>query len=435
MGWVTGFPKLGNAAPATSDLERTNIILIFCDDLGYGDLSCYGAPKIKTPHIDQLAAEGMRFTDFYVGSPLCSPSRAALLTGCYPRRIGLANWVLRPDSTQGLHQGEITLPQLLKTRGYTTACIGKWHLGFLPEFRPNRKGFDYYYGLWHNLDEWEAKFYADQGGVPVMRNETVALRPAKPELMTQLYTAETLKFIQTHTDGPFFLYLAHTMPHLPLGVSEKFKGHSAAGLYGDAIEELDWSVGQIIAALRAHKMDRKTIVLFTSDNGPALQAGGSAGPLRAGKNTTYEGGLREPFIAWAPAFIPAGQTCREVACSMDLYPTLARLAGATLPTDRVLDGRDILPLLRAAPGATSPHAAFFYHTGGGKLEAVRAGTWKLIVKANPELYDLSRDIGEQDNVITQHPEVAARLRRLYDQFENEISQTARPVGQGARPSS
>ena len=417
-------PAFGDAAGG----ERPpNFIIIFVDDQGYQDLGCFGSPAIKTPNIDRMAAEGIKFTDFYVAAPLCSPSRAALLTGCYPRRVGLGNWVLRPDSRKGIHPDEITLPELLETRGYTCACIGKWHLGFLPPFRPTRQGFDYYYGLLHNLD-LEADYLADEGGVPILRNDEVVERPADPATLTERYTDEALRFITENKARPFFLYLAHTMAHLPLGVSERFEGRSAAGLYGDVIECLDWSTGRILETLEQLELQRHTIVVYTSDNGPGSK-GASALPLRGRKLTTYEGGMRVPCVAWGPGRIAAGRVSSEIVTSMDLYPTFARLAGAYLPADRVLDGRDIGPILSGQPDAKSPHEAFFYHGNFGELAAVRSGRWKLHLNPVPVLYDLEADVSERSDVTRQHPDVVRQLRNLVIEFQEEIRRQARPAGE------
>ena len=420
----------GSAAICGGAEPPPNFIIILCDDLGYADVGCFGAPKIRTPRIDRMAAEGMRFTDFYVPSPLCSPSRAGLLTGCYPRRIGLEKFVLRPDAKTGIHPDETTIAEALKGRGYATCAIGKWHVGFRPPFRPRAQGFDHYFGIYHNLDHWETKYFESEGGVPLMRNEDVVLRPATPEILTEKYTEEALAFIARNRGRPFFIYLAHTMPHLRYDVSEGFKGKSAGGLYGDVVECLDWSTGEILDTLRRLKLDGRTVVVFTSDNGPDKGSTGSALPLRGQKNTVFEGGVRVPCIMWWPGRIPAGSACREISSTIDLLPTFATLAGAEGPGDRVIDGRDIRGLMFGEPGARSPHEAFYYHDGQGVLRAVRSGQWKYHASPKPALYDLMADIGERADVAAAHPDVVARLRGIFDAFDGEIGARARPVGQG-----
>lgn len=425
-GGVAGTLYGAGAGPADrSNGKPPNFIIIFTDDQGYQDLGCYGSPKIKTPRIDQMAAEGVRFTDFYVAAPICSPSRAALMTGCYPSRVGLGNWVQRPDSRLGINPNEVTIAELLKGKGYATACIGKWHLGFLPPFVPNSQGFDYYFGIYHNLD-LEADYLADQGGVPILRNGQVVKRPADPAELTELYTDEAIRFIRSKRDEPFFLYLAHTMPHMPLGISERFKGKSKGGLYGDVIECLDWSTGRILDTLRELKLDRRTIVVYTSDNGPG--PGASALPLRGRKLTSYEGGLRVPCIAWGPGHVAQGQVCRELATSMDFYPTFARLAGAAVPSDRVIDGRDIGPLLAEPTKAKTPHDAFFYHGSLGELSAVRSGKWKLFLTPQVALYDLEADIAEQHDVLKGNGAVVAELRDKAIAFQEDMRRNTRPAG-------
>ena len=427
---------LSASAPASADVsadERPpNFIVVFVDDQGYQDLGCFGSPTLNTPNIDRMAGEGMKLTDFYVAAPLCSPSRAALLTGCYPRRVGLGNWVLRPDSRKGLHTDEITLAELLKTRGYACACIGKWHLGFPPPFRPTRQGFDYYYGLLHNLD-LEADYLADEGGVPILRNDDVVKRPADPAELTELYTDEAVRFITRSRDRPFFLYLAHTMAHLPLGVSERFRGKSGAGLYGDVIACLDWSTGVILETLRELDLEAQTIVVYTSDNGPGSRDA-SARPLRGRKLTTYEGGMRVPCVIWGPGRVPAGKVCSEIVTSMDWYPTFAGLAGAELPADRVIDGKDIWPLISGAAGAKSPHEAFFYHGNLGELAAVRSGPWKLHLNPTPILYNLEEDVAERNDVTRRHFDVVRRLRDLAISFQEDLRRNSRPAGEIESPS-
>ncbi len=410
------------------ETDRPNFVVILADDLGYGDLGCFGSTTIKTPHLDRMAAEGTRFTDFYTASPLCTPSRVALLTGCYPKRVGLERGVLRPDSKQGIHSDETTLAELLQSGGYATMCIGKWHVGFVPPFRPRAQGFDEYYGLFHNLDTWEEKYFVEDGGVPLLRNDEIVKRPVDPAEVTELYTDEAVRFIRSQRDRPFFLYLAHTMPHEPFDVPAARRGKSADGLYGDVVEHLDASTGRILQTLRSLGLAERTMVFFTSDNGPALKFGGSAGPLRDGKHSTFEGGMRIPCIAWGSRHVARGQVCREVATIMDFYATFARLAGQPLPANRVIDGKDISSLLAGTSGAGSPHDAFYYHRGNGELQAVRAGRWKLILHPKPALFDLANDIGETEDVASGNPEVVARLRSLAERFESELQRDARPVG-------
>lgn len=407
-----------------------NFIIILCDDLGYADVGCFGAPQIRTPRIDRMAAEGMRFTDFYVPSPLCSPSRAGLLTGCYPRRIGLEKFVLRPDAKTGIHPDETTIAEALKGRGYATCAIGKWHVGFLPPFGPRAQGFDHYFGIYHNLDHWETKHFESEGGVPLMRNEDVVLRPATPEILTEKYTEETLAFIRANRERPFFIYLAHTMPHLPYDVSERFKGKSAGGLYGDVVECLDWSTGVILDALKELGLDKRTMVVFTSDNGPDRGSPGSALPLRGQKHTVFEGGMRVPCVMWGPGRIPPGLTCSEMASTIDLLPTFGTLAGARPPSSRAIDGRDISALMSGKPGSKSPHEAFYYHDSQGVLRAVRSDHWKYHASPKPALYDLTADIGERTDVAAAHPDVVSRLREMLDGFDADMRGSARPVGHG-----
>jgi len=399
-------------ALAKAATERPNFVVIFTDDQGYQDIGCFGAPKIKTPHLDRMAAEGMKFTDFYVAASVCSPSRAALLTGCYPTRTGITR-VLFPRDNTGLKPGMKTIAEVLKTRGYATACIGKWHLGHTPPHLPTFHGFDTYFGI---------PYSNDMRPTPVMRNTETVEEPANQATLTQRYTEEAVKFIRANKDKPFFLYLPHTMPHVPLFVSETFKDKSAGGLYGDVIEEIDWSTGEILKTLKGLGLDSKTLVVYTSDNGPWLSKkahGGCALPLRDGKFSTYEGGFREPCIMRWPGTIPAAAVCSETALTMDLLPTFAKLAGADLPAGYALNGKDISALM-TRPGAKTPHDAFFYYRGT-TLEAVRSGQWKAILYAKGadgrpgkphELYDLKADIGETTDVASANPDVVARLAAL-----------------------
>ena len=425
---------LGAAGP-----RPPNFVFLFADDLGYADLGCYGSEKIATPNLDRMAAEGIRFNDFYTGEPVCTPTRAALMTGCYPKRVGLHRHVLFPTSKTGLNPSEITVARVLKDQGYATMCIGKWHLGHHPEFLPTRHGFDAYYGIPYSNDMPTPT--PDGGkGVVLLRDEKVIEHPTDQATLTERYTAEAVKFIKANRDRPFFLYLPHTFPHEPLYVSERFKGKSKGGLFGDVVECIDWSCGEILAAIKQAGIDEQTLVLFTSDNGPA---GHPAPPLRGGKGSTWEGGMRVPFIARWPGKVPAGAACAEQASVMDILPTFAGLAGARLPTDRVIDGKDIGPLVSGRPGARTPHEAFFYYSAYGDLSAVRSGQWKLHIKTPasrasakekdaapvPALYDLSADVGEQTNVAADHPDVVERLTKMAAEFDAQLEKDARPAGQ------
>ena len=417
-----------------------NIVVLFADDLGYGDLGAYGHPTIRTPNLDQMAVEGQKWTNFYVAAPVCSPSRAALLTGRLPVRTGMYGTIERtrvlfPDSPDGLSGREITLAEALKDRGYATAAFGKWHLGLSPEFLPAAQGFDQWLGLPYSNDmdlvehrdeprpgsiflEPESEYW----NVPLMRGEEVIERPADQSLLTKRYTEEAVAFIETNRQQPFFLYLPYTMPHVPLFRSDEFVDTSAAGLYGDVIEEIDWSVGQILDTLREHGLEGRTLVLFTSDNGPWLvfdQQSGSAGPLRQGKGTTWEGGMRIPAIFWWPRTI-APATVQAIGSSLDLFPTALALAGGDLPVDRTLDGFDLRPVLFQT--GDSPRNMMFYYRLG-MLYAVRKGPFKAhfitegsygqggerIFHEPPRLYHLGQDPGEHFDVADQYPEVIADI--------------------------
>jgi arylsulfatase A len=421
--------------------EKPNFVIIFTDDQGYQDVGCFGSLNIRTPHLDNMAAEGMKFTDFYVGAAVCSPSRAALMTGCYPPRVGITS-VLLPYQNIGLSPEEITIADVLKECGYATACVGKWHLGHMPEFLPTNNGFDYYYGIPYansldvvegkstNLDEaWRNKDYTPWN-VPLMRNDEIIERPAVQTTLTERYTKEAVSFIRENKDRPFFLYLAHTMPHIPLFVSDRFYVEDPRMAYKVTIEEIDFFVGLVLDALKDVGVDDNTLVIFTSDNGPWLEAGhhgGSALPLRDGKFTTYEGGMREPCIMRWPEKIPAGSICSEICATIDLFPTIAKLAGGEVPKDRVIDGKDIWPLMKGAPGAKSPHEAYFYYMYD-KLEAIRRKNWKLVRKQETELYDLEADIGERYNMADEHPDIVQQLMKIMRDFDEELKENARPTG-------
>ncbi len=404
-----------------------NVVVIFADDMGYGDLGCYGHPTIATPHLDRMAAEGLRFTQFYVAECVCTPSRAALLTGRLPIRNGMCSdkrRVLFSNSTGGLPHEEITIAELLKSKNYATACIGKWHLGHLPKFLPTTQGFDSYFGI---------PYSNDMKPTTLVRGEAVIEDPVDQTTLTRRYTEQATQFIRAQKDGPFFLYFAHNFPHVPLFASDLFKGRSRRGLYGDVVEELDWSVGQVLDALRELKIDSNTLVFFTSDNGPWLiknQNGGSAGMLRGGKGSTWEGGMREPAIAWWPDTIPAGRTTTELASSLDLLATVAALTGAELPTDRTLDSLDIRDvLLGKGPG---PRNSMLYYRGR-QLMAARLGPWKAHFKTQagygqreaethdpPLLFHLEHDPSEQFDVAKDNAEVITKIRQLVAQHEDKL---------------
>lgn len=419
--------------------QPPNIVVIFADDLGYGDLACYGHPTVRTPALDRMAREGQRWTSFYVAANVCTPSRAALLTGRYPVRSGMAsdvNGVLFPNSTGGLPATEITLAEQLRQAGYRTAAIGKWHLGHLPRYLPTAHGFDSYLGIPYSndmdlqselayADFWRQphdSIRVDNFNVPLLRDTTVVERPAEQRTITRRYTEEALRLIRERDDRPFFIYLAHNLPHVPLFASEAFLGTSARGLYGDVVEEIDAGVGRILDLLVAEGIAENTLVVFTSDNGPwrsyALD-GGSPGPFYAGKGTTWEGGHRVPAIFWWPGHV-APATVRGIGTTLDLLPTLDRLAGVAVPTDRTIDGVDLSPTLLT--GAVSAREAFVYYNGT-EAYAIRQGPWKAHFVTQgaygqfgereehrpPLLYHLGRDPGETTDVAAQFPEIVRQL--------------------------
>lgn len=430
-------------------------MFILIDDQGYYDLGCYGATEVKTPRIDAMAKEGIRFTDYYAPAPICSPSRAGLLTGCYPRRVGNHIWVHRADSATGIHPDELTIAELFKQNGYATACIGKWHLGFHEPFLPKNQGFDHYFGLLHNLDPVEVVYFKDKGGVPLLRNGKVVKRPADPAELTKVYTDEALQFMAKNKNKPFFLYLPHTMLHNPLGVSEEFKGSSKWGDYGDAIQELDHNVGRIFDSLKRHQLSKNTIVIYASDNG----RGPGRTPkqkIRGRKLSTYEGGIRVPAIAWGPGLnVQGGVESSAVVRGMDWYPTLATLAGIKVPEGRVIDGRDLSSLLtgneKKPLNAEVPlrrswnplgewkslitrdeyNEAFFYHGSQGALAAVRWQKWKLYLNPSLQLYDLVKDPAESK--LVRNGKVIRKLRGMAILFQDEMRRDARPAGEVATP--
>src|SRR5882672_10319232 len=416
------------AAPARSP----NIVFIYADDLGYGDLGCYGG-GIRTPNLDGMARDGMRFTHFYSANPVCSPSRAALLTGRYPTRVGVPR-VLFPTSTDGLPDSEMTIAAMLKARGYKTLCVGKWHLGHLPPYLPTRRGFDEYFGIPYSND------MSPRPLLHATADKTEQIEePAHLETLTPRYTEQALRFIEQSRDSPFLLYMPHTYPHIPLGASDRFRGKSPYGIYGDVVEELDWSVGQVLGALKKHGLENNTLVCFSSDNGPWFQ--GSPGKLRGRKGMTYEGGVREPFIARFPGRIPRGRVCHGIGSTMDIFPTVAKLCGGA-PSANPLDGIDIWPMLSGQKPEMEREALLYFddvhlqcaRLGKYKLHIARynslhyspppaAGRFNLPLKS-PELYDLIADPDESYDVAVQFPQVVAdiqaRIERLMQGFPEPI---------------
>lgn len=425
--------------------QKPNFIVIFADDLGYGDLGCFGHPTIRTPNLDRMAAEGQKWTNFYVAASVCTPSRAGLLTGRLPVRTGMASNVARvlfPNSINGLPHSEITLAEQLKKAGYATGMVGKWHLGHREEYLPTNHGFDDYFGIPYSNDmdrvrpltnangKWAlwTKFYEDLAtedfNVPLIRGIEIIERPADQNTLTQRYTEEAISWIRTHKDGPFFMYLAHNLPHVPLFASAAFRGTSKRGLYGDVVEEIDHGVGKLLQMLEAEGLAENTIVVFTSDNGPWLPteiSGGSAGLLRDGKGSTWEGGMREPTIFWSPAKLPA-KVVMDMGSTLDLLPTFSALAGVPLPEDRVLDGVDLSPVLFG--DNPSPRNEMFYYRGSD-LYAVRVGAYKahLITEAGyeaktkefhnpPLLFDVEQDPSERFNIAAQHPEILETIQSV-----------------------
>ena len=438
-----------------------NVVVIFIDDMGYADIGPFGAKGYSTPHLDRMAAEGRKFTDFVVSTAVCSASRAALMTGCYHRRVGIAG-ALGPGAKHGINANEMTLAEVCKQKGYATAVYGKWHLGHHPKFLPLQHGFDEYFGLPYSNDMWPYH----PGVLHLSMEERLKRWPHLPliegdkvinaqvsgkdqEQLTTQYTERAVSFIQRNAERPFFLYVPHSMVHVPLYVSEKFKGKSEQGLFGDVVMEVDWSVGQIIKAIRKQDLADNTLVIFTSDNGPWLSYGdhaGSASPLREGKGTEFEGGIREPTIMWWPGKIAPGTVCNELASTIDVLPTVAALIDAELP-DHEIDGKDIRPLMFEDAGVKSPHDGFYCYYGNGQLQAVRDRRWKLYfphkyrtMAGRPggtggiptkysqattglELYDLKTDIGESHNVIDRHPEVVKRLQDLAELARADLGDT------------
>ena len=448
------------AAPRAARLP--NIVVVFCDDLGWGDLGCQGAQGIRTPHLDRMAREGTRFTRFYVAQAVCSASRTALLTGCYPNRVGI-HGALGPKQPIGLHPDETTLAEVLKGRGYATAIVGKWHLGRPAPLLPTRQGFDEYLGLPYSNDMWPSHPTAPRNTyppLPLMDGERVIEEMPDQSRLTRRYTDRAVDFIRRNASRPFFLYLAHSMPHVPLFAGKDFKGRSRRGTFGDVIEEIDASVGAVLGELRRQGIDQETLVVFTSDNGPWLSYGnhaGSAGPFREGKGTSFEGGIRVPCIVRWPGRIPAGRVTDDPWMTIDVLPTVAGLVGAPLH-GRKIDGRDVWPLIEGRAGASNPHPAYFIYYNVGELQAVIAGRWKLFLphrsqtlggrsggtngvpasyrpmRVGLELYDLGSDPGESRDVSGANPGVVREMLRHAEAARGDLGDalTGR-VGVGTRP--
>lgn len=475
---------LARACPAAA--PRPNIVFILADDLGYGDLVCYGAKDVATPNIDGMAKEGVKLTTFYV-APVCSPTRAAFMTGCLPQRVGIGG-VLFPRNNHGLNPDEKTLPELLKEQGYATAIVGKWHIGNQDLFQPLNHGFDSWFGtiasnsqgyypnakryaadcVWREGYTHESILKMKEAPCAMVRDNVVIEVPADQTQFTQRYTREAVQFITKHKDEPFFLYLPHNMVHIPLHASDAFTGKSKLGIYGDAIQELDWSTGEILRTLKALGLDEKTLVVFTSDNGPHLGQGASAGPLRGEKGSTFEGGVRVPCLMRWPGQIPASRVIDEPITIMDMLPTFVSLAGGASPADRVIDGEDVWPVIAGAEGTKSPHDAIYY-LRGNSVDGIRSGDWKfLFVDARetasdaPEelsedeknlsprqlkklmkervkaaqgakgevemLFNLRGDLGEQKDLSKDHPEIAARLKEQLETFRAEFRRSKRSAG-------
>lgn len=448
---------VGSAPQAVAAKKKSpNVVVIFMDDMAYADIGPFGAKAYPTPHLDRMAKEGRKFTDFYVTQAVCSASRAGLLTGCYNVRVGIFG-ALGPKSNNGLHANEVTLAELCKQKGYATAIYGKWHLGHHKQFLPMQHGFDDYFGLPYSNDMWP--YHPGVLHLPMKerlkrwphlplidKNEIINTQVSgkDQELLTTQYTERAVEFIEKNRDNPFFLYVPHSMVHVPLFVSDKFKGKSGAGLFGDVMMEVDWSVGQILETLRKHKLDKDTLVVFTSDNGPWLSYGdhaGSSGPLREGKGTMFDGGCRESTLMWWPGTIPAGSVCSTPAMTIDILPTVAELIGAQLP-DHKIDGKSIVNLVTGKNDKSPQEAYYFYY--GQQLQAIRMGKWKLHfphgyrtmagrpggtggiptkysqAKIGLSLFNLEEDIGESTDVKAKHPKVVSKMQALGQAMRKEL---------------
>ncbi len=442
--------------------SKPNFIIIFTDDQGYGDLGCFGSTKIKTPNIDRMAKEGRRFTNFMVASPVCTPSRAALLTGCYPKRVGMHQHVLFPSSNKGLNPEEYTIGDHLKKQGYATAAFGKWHLGHHPETLPQNNGFDTYYGIPYSNDMnhpdnrgkppgrapgmddlWnDPKSTLTKWNTPLMENEKIIELPVDQRTVTRRYTQKAIDFITKNQKKPFFVYLPHSMPHIPLYVPDEVRDPNPLNAYTNTIEHIDAEVGRLMDKVRELGLSKNTYVIYTTDNGPWLpfkHHGGSAGPLRDGKGTTFEGGQRVPCVMWAPGRIPAGTECNELMGTIDLLPTIAELTKTPLPKDKKIDGLNAASLLEG--GNDSPRKEFIYYTSRGDLEGLRHGKWKILVKKKrkprnagknwkapaPEvlLFDIKNDLGEKNNLADKNPKKVKELTARMNVLDAEITKNAR----------
>ena len=442
------------------EVSKPNFIIIFADDQGYGDLSCFGSKTIRTPNIDRLATQGRKFTSFMVASPVCTPSRAALMTACYPKRVGMHQHVLFPSSTKGLHPEEHTIADHLKLQGYATACFGKWHLGHHPEVLPTSNGFDTYMGIPYSNDmnhpDNKGKPRGGTAGMdilwndpkstltlwktPLFENEEIIELPVDQRTVTRRYTQKAIAFIEAHQDSPFFIYLPHSMPHIPLYVPDDIRDPDPKNAYINTIEHIDTEVGRLLDAVDQFNLSANTYVIYTTDNGPWLQFkhhGGSAGPLRAGKGTTFEGGQRVPCLIRGPG-IPAGTVCDQLTGTIDVLPTIAAITGTALPEDKKIDGMDVTGLWEGT-AVQSPRNEFVHYTSVGKLEGLRQGDWKLLVKQASSrrnqqgekkppqimLFDLKNDLSEQNNLAGQYPEMVQKLRKRMETLDQEITINAR----------
>ncbi|MCP4784788.1 MAG: sulfatase [Fuerstiella sp.] len=446
-------------AISRGESTKPNFVIIFADDQGYGDLGCFGSTKIRTPNIDQMATEGRRFTNFMVASPVCTPSRAALLTGCYPKRIGMHQHVLFPASTRGLNPTEHTIADQLKSLGYATACFGKWHLGHHPETLPRQNGFDTYLGIPYSNDMnhpdnkgkpripsddlWRDQASAvTQWNTPLIENEKIVELPVDQRTVTRRYTDRAINFIKQHKEEAFFVYLPHSMPHIPLYVPEDAYDPDPANAYTCVIEHIDAEVGRLMNTIRELDLSDNTYVIYTSDNGPWLRFknhGGSAGPLRDGKGTTFEGGQRVPCVMWGPGRIPAGTECDDVVATIDMLPTIAALTNSKLPADRKIDGMDMSHKLLDTDG-DSNRDEYLYYSSQGQIEGLRQGKWKLLVKAKGRnrnnkkaqpakptihLFDLVADAGEKNDLSQDHSDLASQLAARMKELDAEITENAR----------